>query len=130
MGLVVALALGVLGGFLLPYPPWSIPGALVLVLASLGLSVSLVWTRRKSWADPWPPDVTPSLKKQLRNARVRLSVNAVVLMAGVALMVLAIVEQYWKQVLVPVFAIVSGVLNLVVNRRTLRALERQAEGEL
>ncbi len=124
-GIVVALALAVLGGYLLARPPWSIPGALVLVAASVALSVSIVWTRRRSWAEFWPPDVTPSLRKQVRLAKVSLVVSCVLLVACVGLMVVSITSEAWNQVVAAVLVMLSSASNLVVLRTRLLALHRQ-----
>jgi Kef-type K+ transport system membrane component KefB len=124
-GIVVALALAVLGGYLLARPPWSIPGALVLVAASVTLSISIVWTRRRSWAELWPPDVTPSLRKQVRLAKVSLVVSCVLLVACVGLMVVSITSEAWNQVVAAVLVMLSSASNLVVLRTRLLALHRQ-----
>ncbi len=125
IGIVVALALAVLGGYLLARPPWSIPGALVLVLASIALCVSVVWTGRKSWSEPWPPHTAPSLEKQVRRTRARLFASVVLLTASVALTVVAVMEQYTEQLFVAGLLILSSVSNVFASRATLRALGRQ-----
>jgi hypothetical protein len=122
IGIVVALALAVLGGYLLAHPPWSIPGAIVLVLASVALSLSVVWTRMTSWAEPWPPHVVPSLRKQLRTAKVLLMLNCVALVAMIALTVVAISIEFWNQVYLGIFWIFLSATNVVTSRRRLRAL--------
>jgi ABC-type antimicrobial peptide transport system permease subunit len=125
IGSVVALAVAVLGGYLLASPPWSIPGALVLVLASLALSISIIWTRRTSWAEPWPPDVTPSLRKQVRTAKVLLVMNCVVLAASIGLAVVVSSSETWDQLVVPVIVILTSAGHLLVSRRRLRVLQSQ-----
>ena len=128
-GIVVALVLAVLGGYLIAHPPWSIPGAAVLVIASIAVSVSIVWTRRKSWAEPWPPDVTPSIAKRLRGAKRRMILSAVLLTTFVALTVVGIAERYGEQLFLAVFLTLSSALQVWLNWATIQTLEQQAQRE-
>ncbi len=129
IGIVVALALAVLGGYLLARPPWSIPGALVLVLASIALSVGIVWTRRKSWAEPWPPDMTPSLQKVLRAAKVFLVMNCGLVVAAIGLAVVSIGTEQWDQLFLAGFWALVSTYNLTLGRKRLRVLLRQETQE-
>jgi hypothetical protein len=125
-----ALLLAILGGFLLASPPWSIPGALILVAATILLSVGTVWLYRRSWSDPWPPDVTPTLQKRVRRARVLQVVNSILLVAMVAAAVYAIAAQDWWRLCYAAFLLLLCLGNLTVNRRTLRYLrETEATGQ-
>ncbi|MFB2584527.1 hypothetical protein [Herbiconiux liukaitaii] len=120
--------LAVLGGLVIATPPWSILGALVLVAATIVLSLGTVWLHRRSWSDPWPPDVAPSLQTQLKLARVREVVNCVLLVAMVALAVYAAVTQNWWQLLFVGFFALLGLSNLSLNRRTQHLLRDTASG--
>ncbi|WP_440708211.1 hypothetical protein [Herbiconiux sp. YIM B11900] len=117
-----SLGLAVLGGWLLAGPPWSIPGAVVLVAATILLSVGTVWLYRRSWSEPWPPDVTPSMQKRMRRIRVLQVVNSVLFVGMVAAAISAIVCQDWTQLAYAGIFLVVGLGNLSMNRRTMRYL--------
>jgi hypothetical protein len=119
---VGAAALAVAGGYLLATPPWSIPGALVLVAATILLSVGTVWVNRRSWSEPWPPDVTPSLKKQLRRLRVLQIVNSVLFMGMIAVAVYAIVDSDWWKLLWAALLLLLRMSNFTTNRSVIRRL--------
>jgi uncharacterized membrane protein YbhN (UPF0104 family) len=117
-----SLLLAVLGGFLLATPPWSIPGAIVLVVATILFSVGTISLYRRSWSDPWPPDTTPSLQKQLRITRVMQIVFSVLFVAMIASAIYAIVTQNWGQLLIATIFLLTGLSNLRIIRRNLRQL--------
>ncbi|WP_368498755.1 hypothetical protein [Herbiconiux sp. A18JL235] len=117
-----AAVLAVGGGMLLVYPPWSILGAVVLVGASILAAVGVVWMLRQTWSEPWPPDVTPSLQKQLRRVRVSQIVTSVLFVAVIALAFYAVSQQKWWQLAWAGVMTVTGLTNLSVNRATLRRL--------
>lgn len=129
LAIVGALLLAVLGGFLIATPPWSIPGAIVLVGATILLSVGVVWLNRRSWSEPWPPDITASLQKRLRRLRVMQVVNSVLFVATIGLAVYAIVIQNWWQLVYAGFLLVLGLSNLTLNRRTLRYVREMQSKE-
>ncbi|MBF4572909.1 hypothetical protein ITJ64_10310 [Herbiconiux sp. VKM Ac-1786] len=116
----------VVGGLLLAVPPWSIVGAVVLVGASILLSVGWVWLVRRSWDEPWPPDVTPSLRQRLRRARVMQVVGSVLTVGMVGIAIFALVRQDWGQLAYAVALLVLGAGNLELHQRALRRL-RDAE---
>lgn len=122
LAIVGALLLAVLGGFLLATPPWSILGAIILVGATILLSVGVVWLLRRSWSEPWPPYVTPSLQKRLRRARVMLIGNSILFVTVIGGSVYAIVGQNWWQLLYAGFILLVVLGNLSLNRRTLHYL--------
>ncbi|GLK15684.1 hypothetical protein [Herbiconiux flava] len=117
----------VLGGWLLAMPPWSIPGALVLVGASILLSVGTVWLHRRSWDEPWPPDVTPSVQKRLRRARVMQVVGSALIAGMVGIAVFALVREDWGQLVYAVVLLVMGAGNVELNRRVMRQLRDSEE---
>lgn len=117
-----AAVLAVAGGYLLATPPWSIPGALVLVAATILLSVGTVWVNRRSWSEPWPPDVTPSLQKQLRRLRVLQIVNSVLFVGMIAAAVYAIVNADWWKLLWVATLLLLGMSSLTINRSVIRRL--------
>jgi membrane protein implicated in regulation of membrane protease activity len=121
------LAIG--GGYLLATPPWSIPGAVVLVAATIVFAVGAVWMNRRSWSEPWPPDLTPSLKKQLQRAR-RLQVfNSVLLVAMIAAIVYGIVTGEWSKLLSALPLLVFGSINFMVNRSVMKRLHESDEAQ-
>lgn len=122
LAVVGALLLAVLGGLLLATPPWSILGAIILVGATILLSVGVVWLLRRSWSEPWPPYVTPSLQKRRRRARVMLIGNSILFVAVIGGSVYAIVGQNWWQLLYAGFILLVVLGNLSLNRRTLHYL--------
>lgn len=124
--IVGALAVAMVGGILLASPPWSIPGALVLVAASILLAVGIVWTYRRSWSEPWPPDVTPSRRQQLRRLQVTQVISSVLMVSTIALAVYAIADQDWSMIIWTGLFLALGCNNLVVNRRVLRQLRSTA----
>ncbi|MFP3464588.1 hypothetical protein [Leifsonia sp. SIMBA_070] len=122
LAVICALLLAVLGGFLIARPPWSILGAIVLVGASILLSVGAVWLLRRSWSDPWPPYVTPTLEKRLRRFRILLILNSVLLVAVVTLTVYVVVSHDWGRLLFSALLFIVVLSNLSMNQRTLRYL--------
>jgi hypothetical protein len=120
--IVGAAVLAVAGGYLLATPPWSIPGALVLVAATILLSVGTVWVHRRSWSEPWPPDVTPSLQKQLRRLRVLQIGNSVVFVLMIAVAVYAIVDADWWKLLWAALLLLLRMSNFTTNRSVIRRL--------
>ncbi|QJU54596.1 hypothetical protein SCB71_15865 [Herbiconiux sp. KACC 21604] len=120
VGVAVVIAVG--GGVLLAHPPWSITGAVVLVGASILLPVGAVWMLRRSWSEPWPPDLTPSVQKQLRWLRVGRIASAVMLVGVIALAIYAVARQNWWQLAWAGVLGAMGLSNLSVNRATLRRL--------
>jgi hypothetical protein len=120
--IVGAAVLAVAGGYLLATPPWSIPGALVLVAATILLSVGTVWVHRRSWSEPWPPDVTPSLQKQLRRLRVLQIGNSVVSVLMIAVAVYAIVDADWWKLLWAALLLLLRMSNFTTNRSVIRRL--------
>jgi hypothetical protein len=119
---VGAAVLAAAGGYLLATPPWSIPGALVLVAATILLSVGTVWINRRSWSEPWPPDVTPSLQKQLRRFRVLQIGNSVVFVLMIAVAVYAIVDADWWKLLWAALLLLLRMSNFTTNRSVIRRL--------
>lgn len=126
LAIVGAALMAVGGGILIATPPWSIAGAIVLVAASILLSLGIIWTQRRSWSEPWPPDVTPSVQKQLRRLRVLGVVNGVALVVLLAAAVYAITTQNWWQLLFAACFLLVGLNRLSTNRRLTRLL-REAE---
>jgi hypothetical protein len=120
--IVGAAVLAVAGGYLLATPPWSIPGALVLVAATILLSVGTVWVNRRSWSEPWPPDATPSLQKQLRRLRVLQIGNSVVFVLMIAVAVYAIVDSDWWKLLWAALLLLLRMSNFTTNRSVIRRL--------
>lgn len=54
--MVVSVAVGVLAGTLFAVPWWQISAALMLTVATVGMTVGLLWLFRKGWEDKaWPP---------------------------------------------------------------------------
>lgn len=54
--MIGSAALGVLAGTLFAVPWWQIPAALMLTVATVGMTVGLLWLFRKGWEDKtWPP---------------------------------------------------------------------------
>ncbi|MGH1550794.1 hypothetical protein ACRAWB_17075 [Leifsonia poae] len=129
LAVIGALLLAVAGGFLIARPPWSILGAIVLVGASILLSIGAVWLLRRSWSDPWPPYVEPSLEKRLRRFRVLVVLNCVLLVAVVALTVYVVASQDWPRLIFSAFLFLMVLSNLSLNQRTLRYLRRAQSSE-
>jgi TRAP-type C4-dicarboxylate transport system permease small subunit len=122
--------MAVVGGLLLAVPPWSIVGAVVLVGASILLSVGSVWLARRSWDEAWPPDVTPSLRQRLRRARVMQVVGSALTVGMVGIAIFALVRQDWGQLAYAVALLVLGAGNLELHQRALRRLrDAQAQEE-
>lgn len=126
--IVGALAIATIGGILLASPPWSIPGALVLVAASILLAVGVIWTYRRSWSEPWPPDVTPSRRQQLRRLQVSQVIGSVLIVSTIALAIYAIADQDWSRIIYAGLLFALGCSNFVVNRRVLRQLRSTTSG--
>jgi membrane protein implicated in regulation of membrane protease activity len=124
-----AAVLAIGGGYLLATPPWSIPGAVVLVAATILFAVGAVWMNRRSWSEPWPPDLTPSLKKQLQRARVLQVVNAVLVVAMIAAVVFAVVSGQWPKLVSAVPLLVFASINFFVNRAVMRRLRESDEAQ-
>jgi hypothetical protein len=122
LAVVGALVLAVLGGYLIAAPPWSIPGAIILVAATILLSVGVVWLHRRSWSEPWPPYVAPSMQKQLRRLRTMQVINSILLIAAIAAAVSAIASQNWGQLLYVGLLLFVGLTNLKLYRLRLRHL--------
>jgi hypothetical protein len=119
----------VVGGLLVAMPPWSIVGAVVLVGASILLSVGSVWLVRRSWDEPWPPDVTPSLRQRLRRARVMQVVGSVLTVGMVGIAASALVRHEWAQLAYAIAFVVLGASNFELHRRVLRRLRDADAGE-
>lgn len=122
LAIAVSVVVAVLGALLLASPPWSIPGALVLVGATILLSVGTVWLYRRSWSEPWPPDVTPSIRQRLRRLRILQTLNSVLFVATIAMAVYAIVNQHWGQLIYAAALALMALSSLSVNRVALRHL--------
>ncbi|ROR83433.1 hypothetical protein SAMN06295974_1501 [Plantibacter flavus] len=124
--IVAAVAVAVFGGVLIASPPWSILGALVLVAASIVFATGVVATYRRSWAETWPPDATPTRRQQLRRLAVGRVLGSVLVVGTIGLAAFAILRQDWTGLVFAVILCASGVGNLVLNRRVLQQLR---EGE-
>jgi hypothetical protein len=124
-----AVAVAALGGVLIASPPWSIVGALVLVAASILFATGVVTTYRRSWAEPWPPDVTPTRRQQLRRLAVTRVLGSVLVVGTIGLAIFAITRQDWGEVVLAVVLCISGVGNLMVNSRVLRQLRGDEHAE-
>lgn len=67
--LLLSVAAGAFAGWAISVPPWSIPSALLLTVATVTAFVGLLWLFRHSWDDPtWPP-APPELAPAVRNRR-------------------------------------------------------------
>ncbi|MBG6215229.1 small-conductance mechanosensitive channel [Cryobacterium sp. CAN_C3] len=102
---------------MIAYPPLSIPGALVLVPATLLISVGSVWLLRRDWSEPWPPDVRPDLAKQLRLRRIFLIANSVLLPVALAYGVYSAFVGAWWMLAYALFLSFNAVYSLVVYRK-------------
>lgn len=117
---VIAILLGVLlavvGGVLITRPPLSIPGALLLVPATVLVSVGCVWLIRHAWSEPWPPDVRPDLARSLRIRRVLLIVSGVLLPVAIAYGVYSALRGEWWWLAYSVFLTLNATSNLTAYR--------------
>jgi hypothetical protein len=125
-GVVVAVA----GGALIATPPWSILGALVLVAATILLSVGAGWTLRRSWREFWPPDRTPSRRKLIRRLQVMNVVGSILLVVVIALAVVSIATQAWMQLAVAGLLCVTNLSSIALRRRLVTALLRPEAADI
>jgi hypothetical protein len=119
----------VVAGAMIAHPPLSILGAIVLVLATILMSIGCVWLVRRSWDEPWPPELQQDQATQARRWRVRLIVNsaalAVVLAYGT---VSAISGSWWGLVFALAIAINPATIIFVYFKlRASRMLQRDQQ---
>jgi drug/metabolite transporter (DMT)-like permease len=100
----VGLALAIASGFMIVDPPLSIPGAFILVAATLLISIGSVWLVRSSWEEPWPPDVRASEAKLLRRRRMLLIFSCALLPVALAYGIVSVINgRWWALILVLIF---------------------------
>jgi len=83
--MVAGIAGSVISGGLIAHPPFSIPGALLLVAATIAFAVGASWTMRKSWdAASWPDAGMPTVasRKRLRRILILQCILAPLLIGG------------------------------------------------
>lgn len=128
LAMVAAVALAVFGGSLFANPWTSIPGAIVIVLASILFAIGAVWTLRTSWADKtWPPavaapDAAKSLRRLRRSAVVQFLFATWIIGGSVAGMVAG--ESVWPNVLgvvVGTAILATGIIYLWAANRLRRS---------
>lgn len=129
LAILGGILLAVLGGFLIATPPWSIPGAVVLVGSTILLSVGVVWLQRRSWTEPWPPYTAPSLRKRVRRFRALLILNSVLVVAVIADAVYAVASQDWWKLVPAGFFLILAAGNLTLSWFTWRFLRETQENE-
>ena len=121
--MVAALALAVVAGFLIGHPPWSIPGAVLLVAASILFCVGALWSLRRTWEDQtWPPNVAMDRAKALRTMyRFSLMMcffGPLMIAGGVVAIILG------DNLVSGIFIVVLGVFNLATSLWRLRLYRR------
>ncbi|WP_146188053.1 hypothetical protein [Mycetocola zhujimingii] len=109
--MVASIVLAVAGGWMFSNPWSAIPGALLIVAASISFAVGAIWTLKKSWDDrSWPPDVAidaaKALRKQRRMAITSCAVAPLIIGCSIALMVFD--QAFWPGAL----TLILGLTNL------------------
>ena len=91
--IVLGVLVAIVAGEMIAYPPLSILGAILLVVATILMSIGCVWLVRRSWDEPWPEQ--PDQAKLMRRRRRRLIVNFVRLSIGLAYGIFFAVNGDW-----------------------------------
>jgi len=124
---LIGLVAAVVSGFLIAHPPLSIPGAVLLVAATILLCVGAIWRLKKSWSDPWPPYTAPHKRKQLRRLRILFIATCVFLPVLLALSVFSVVDGRWWDVVFGLFLASMQLMNLRLFARAIKVVQRQPD---
>ena len=103
LGVLVAIGAGVI----IAYPPLSILGAIVLVSATILMSIGCVWLVRRSWDEPWP-EIQLDEAKVVRRRRRLLIVNCVQLAVALAYGTYSAANGSWGAVVVALVLAVNA----------------------
>lgn len=111
-GVVVAIIAGVM----IAYPPLSIAGAVVLVLATILMSVGCVWLVRRSWDEPWP-EVRLNHAKLLRRRRFLLIVSGALVPIALAWGISSALLGTWGMLALALVFVFNAAINLWIYLR-------------
>ncbi|WP_346234255.1 hypothetical protein [Parafrigoribacterium mesophilum] len=101
--IVLGVLVAIVAGGMIAHPPLSIFGAILLVVATILMSIGCVWLVRRSWDEPWPEE--PDEAKLMRRRRRLLIVNVVRLSVALAFgAFFAVNGDWWAVVLALVLA--------------------------
>lgn len=133
--IAASMCAGVVAGWLLPVPPWSIAAALLLTAATIGMLVGLLWLFRRGWDDrTWPP-APAEVPDDVRARRVALRLGVFLLSTTPALLALVVWSTVngagLAELLRPVLSLVGcAVIGVVLVRAGLSRRAPVTEGAL
>jgi amino acid transporter len=110
--IVLGVLVAIVAGAMIAYPPLSILGAIMLVSATILMSIGCVWLVRRSWDEPWPEQ--PDQAKLVRRRRRLLITNCVQLAGALAYGIFSAVNgSWWAMVFALVLAVYPSIIILI-----------------